>query len=143
MLGSEVVHCRTFLEMSSCEVGFSHPRGARPGHECPVDARGPRARRRPGSQRLPGIPGVHSGSKLCTLYRYRASQAMHDCYVCLEPCTERCSCRCTALYVHQACLNRMIRKGFRRCPVCMAPLPTLLVWLRWIFCLWLLKVMTE
>ena len=130
-----------FLEMSCGQVRFSDPRRARPGHECPIEAHGCRARGRRGSQRLPGIPGVHSAGKPCALYRQRASHVMHECYVCLEPCTERSSCRCKTLYVHRACLNRMILKGFRHCPVCMAPLPTLRVWLKWMFCLWLLKVM--
>lgn len=69
--------------------------------------------------------------------------SMHDCYICLEPCCERSPCKCKHLYVHRACLDRMARKGFRRCPVCLTPLPTLRLLLKWMFCLWLLKCMTR
>lgn len=67
---------------------------------------------------------------------------MPDCYVCLEPCDERSPCKCTQLYVHRACLQRMARKGFRRCPVCLTPLPALSLLLKYVFCAWVLHCVT-
>ena len=90
---------------------------------------------------MPRVSGVHLCGRPSGLYRRAAPRVMHDCYVCLEPCRERSPCKCTNLYVHRACLDCMMTKGFRHCPVCLTPLPSLRLLLKWMFCLWLLKVM--